>query len=101
MIIGYKGVCSNRLLVPGGSPQGTLLGVLLYLVYVSDIVIDLSQALPAVAGIEEVGLKYVDELSLAQNVRLDTQLHHDHSGYYLPARESLLQRRVMRLKPMT
>ena len=39
-------------------------------------------------------LKFVDDLSLAESVRLDTQLHHDHSGYYLPARESILQRRL-------
>ena len=29
MILRYKGVCSDRFLMPGGSPQGTLLGVLL------------------------------------------------------------------------
>ena len=48
---------------------------------------------PAVSG-QEVRLKFVDDLSLADSVRLDTQLHHDHSGYYLPASESLLQRRL-------
>ena len=97
MILRYKGACSDRLLMPGGSPQGTLLGVLLYLVYVSDIGMDLSSVQypppPAVSG-QEVRLKFVDDLSLADSVRLDTQLHHDHSGYYLPASESLLQRRL-------
>ena len=110
MILRYKGVFSDRLFMPGGSPQGTLLGVLLYLVYVSDIGMDLPQALPAIQGTvdlssvqyppppavsgQEVRLKFVDDLSLAESVRLDTQLHHDCSGYYLPARESILQRRL-------
>ena len=110
MILRYKGVCSDRFLMPGGSPQGTLLGVLLYLVYVSDIGMDLPQAPPTVQGIvdlpsvqyppppaisvHEARLKFVDDLSLAEIVRLDSQLHQNHSGYYLPASESILQRRL-------
>jgi hypothetical protein len=35
--------------MPGGSPQGTLLGVLLYLVYVSDIGMDLIE-IPVTSG---------------------------------------------------
>ena len=41
MILRHKGVESVRHHMPGGSPQGALLGVLLYLVYVSDIGMDL------------------------------------------------------------
>ena len=49
MILRYKGVNSLRHLMPGGSPQGTLLGVLIYLVYVSDIGMDLPEIPAAVA----------------------------------------------------
>ena len=37
MILRYNGAQSSRHLMPGGSPQGALLGILLYLVYVSDV----------------------------------------------------------------
>ena len=50
MILRYKGVQSSRHWMPGGSPQGTLLGVLLYLVYVSDIGMDLPQQSSPVPG---------------------------------------------------
>ena len=48
MILRYKGVNSLCHLMPGGSPQGTLLWKLIYLVYVSDIGMDLPE-IPAVA----------------------------------------------------
>ena len=51
MILRYKGAQSSRHSMPGGTPQGALLGVLLYLVYVSDI----GMTLPApVPGVEEL-----------------------------------------------
>ena len=90
MIIRYKGVQSSRHFMPGGSPQGALLGVLLYLVYVSDIGMDLpiirqpvpdtidlpSVTFPPTPAVteQEARLKYVDDLSLAECVRLDTNL---------------------------
>ena len=94
--------------MPGGSPQGTLLGVVLYLVYVSDIGMDPPQPTPAVPGVVdlpsvefppppatselELRLKFVDDLSMAECVRLDTQLHKGQGGCSLE--ESVLQRRL-------
>ena len=121
MILRYKGVSSTRHLMPGGSPQGTLLGVLLYLVYVSDIGMDLIEIPvtsgdavdipsvphppPAAVTDQEVRLKFVDDLSLAECVRLDTQLrpkndqngprtYHDRNGLFLPLECSTLQHRL-------
>jgi hypothetical protein len=112
MILRHKGAQSTRHLMPGGSPQGTLLGVLLYLVYVSDIGMDTPSMpntsagavdLPSVAfpppqpiSEQEARLKYVDDLSLAESVRLDKKLKmkHDLSGLFLPPAESLLQGRL-------
>jgi hypothetical protein len=121
MILRYKGVQSSRHFMPGGSPQGALLGVLLYLVYVSDIGMDLPNIPPTVNGIIdlpsvpfpppaavsdlEARLKFVDDLSLAECVRLDTQLcpsndhagprvYHDRNGLLLPPDQSVLQQRL-------
>ena len=110
MILRYKGVQSSRHWMPGGSPQGALLGVLLYLVYVSDIGMDLPLVAPVVPGEvdlpsvpfppqpvvagNEARLKYVDDLSMAECLRLDTELKlRSNSGEkYLPP--SLLQKRL-------
>ena len=121
MIIRYKGVQSSRHFMPGGSPQGALLGVLLYLVYVSDIGMDLpiirqpvpdtidlpSVTFPPTPAVteQEARLKYVDDLSLAECVRLDTnlcsledqsgpRLYHDRNGLFLPPDKSVLQTRL-------
>ena len=120
MILRYKGVHSARHLMPGGSPQGALLGVLLYLVYVSDIGMDLPMIPPQTQGTLdlpsvpfpspavtdlEARLKFVDDLSLAECLRLDTNLtpgqeligprmYHDRNGLVLPPERSLLQRRL-------
>ena len=110
MILRYKGVQSSRHWMPGGSPQGALLGVLLYLVYVSDIGMDLPQIsspvpgetdltsvpfppLPAVTE-SEARLKYVDDLSIGECVRLDTQLslQPNNGDLFLPP--TLLQKRL-------
>ena len=108
--------------MPGGSPQGALLGVLLYLVYVSDIGMDIPDFNPPSPGTIdlpsvpyppdpavtdlEARLKFVDDLSLAESVRLDTQLvpdtsglvgprtYHDRFGLFLPKEKCLLQKRL-------
>ena len=110
MILRHNGAASSKHLMPGGSPQGTLLGVLLYLVYVSDIGMDPPQPTIAVPGVVDLPsvefppppatselklrLKFVDDLSMAECVRLDTQLHQGQGGYILPSDESVLQRRL-------
>ena len=110
MIIRHNGVQSSRHWMPGGSPQGALLGVLLYLVYVSDIGMDLPSIPPIVPGIielpsvpsppppavseHEARLKFVDDLSMAECVRLDTQLTSNGDKLFLPASQSKLQKRL-------
>ena len=110
MILRYKGVNSSRYFMPGGSPQGTLLGVLLYLVYVSDIGMNLPpleqiststydiQSIPYPPPLptseSECRLKYVDDLTLGECVNLQHQLQHDGTDYHLPPEKSLLQKRL-------
>ena len=110
MVLRYKGVQSSRHWMPGGSPQGALLGVLLYLVYVSDVGMDLPPMPPAEHGIidlpsvpfpplpavtaDEARLKFVDDLSMAEFIRLDTQLTQQPDSQELTLPPTQLQRRL-------
>ena len=110
MILRYKGAKSSRHQMPGGSPQGALLGVLLYLVYVNDIgmdpphkppaasnVVDLASVPfppPAAVSDKEARLKFVDDLSLAECITLKSQLISEHDSLVLPPTRSLLQNRL-------
>ena len=49
---------------------------------------------PAAVTELEARLKFVDDLSLAECVRLDTQLQQDSNGLCLPPAQSLLQKRL-------
>ena len=96
--------------MPGGSPQGALLGVLLYLIYVSIIGMDLPdipQTVPGVVDIPsvpfpfpeavtelEARLMYVDYLSVAECSVVQSQLKQSGNDLYLPSAKSLLQRRL-------
>ena len=110
MILRFKGVESVRHWMPGGSPQGALLGVILYLVYVSDIGMDLPATLSPTPGVVDIAsvpfpppkavtdsearLKYVDDLSLLEYISLGNELHQDVGGLFLPPAHSLLQGRL-------
>ena len=110
MILKYKGKQSMKHLMPGGSPQGTLLGVLLYLVYVNDIGMDLPPVRPSEPGVidlpscafpppaaiseTEARLKFVDDLTVGECVRLDKKLQQDKNVLVLPPDQSVLQRRL-------
>ena len=91
MILRYKDVQSARHLMPGGSPQGALLGVLLYLIYVSDIGMDLPH-IPQD--------KYVDDLSLVECIKVETQLKQTGNVMFLPPGKSSLQKRLDECKRM-
>ena len=113
MILRYKDTQSSRHSMPGGSPQGTLLGVLLYLVYVSDIGMNLPSLPPQISGVtdlpsvsfppdpavseDEARLKFVDDLSLAEKITLDSQLDSFGDSLILDSSKSLLQSRLNEL----
>ena len=121
MILRHAGVQTEPHLLPGGGPQGALMGILCFLVEVSDAGMDPPPRLPVphhpgdVSSVpyppppsvteDEARLKYIDDLSMAESIRLDTNLcssstligpriYHDRNGLTLQPANSILQRRL-------
>ena len=84
MVVRYKGQKSSAKNLPGGGPQGTLLGLLLFLVLINDAGFDgqLNNAgdlLTSKRNMKEVNkihLKYVDDLTMAESIDLAEKLVH-------------------------
>jgi hypothetical protein len=82
MIVKYKGSHSNIKSLPGGGPQGTLLALLLFIVLINDIGFEGQQnnagelitSKRNMKMINEIHLKYVDDLTLAEAINLPEQL---------------------------
>ena len=82
MVVRYKGEVSSIKELPGGGPQGALLGLLLFLVLVNDIGFkdqtnengELINNKRRIKSFNELHLKYVDDLALLEAINLETQL---------------------------
>ena len=78
MVVRYKGATSRPKNLPGGGPQGTLLGLLLFLVLInnagfqnqSNNVGQLITGRKAFKAANEIHLKFVDDLTLAESIDL-------------------------------
>ena len=78
MIVRYKGKSSDPKHLPGGGPQGTLLGLLLFIILINDLGFagqtneagDIITAKKHLKRANEIHLKYVDDVSLAEAVNL-------------------------------
>jgi hypothetical protein len=89
MIVRYKGEMSDVKLLPGGGPQGALLGLFLFLVLVNDVGFndqsnengDIITCKKRFKQFNELHLKYVDDLALAEAVPMKSLLN------YLPPEE--------------
>ena len=82
MVVRYKGKLSGIKNLPGGGPQGTLLGLLLVIVLINDVGFgnqhnNIGEILTSKRNMHQanqIHLKYVDDLTLAEAINLPSQL---------------------------
>ena len=105
MLVRYKGKLSSIKNLPGGGPQGTLLGLLLFLVLINDVGFEgqLNNAGKLIISkrnkknVNQIHLKYVDDITMAETINLGEQLvevpesvrpmpdmYHARTGHVLP-----------------
>ena len=115
----YKGGCSSKKALPGGSPQGTRLGLLLFLILINaagykkleknmgEIITDkLNKRKPVL----HTHMKYVDDMSILQAMNLKEHLfpnpasdpprplaYHDRTNHIFPTELIALQDQLNRL----
>ena len=84
MTVKYKGKYSGLFALPGGGPQGSLLGLFLFLILINDVGFDeqannVGELITRKKKLKEMNvihLKYVDDLALAEAVNVKSQLTH-------------------------
>ena len=109
MVVRYKGALSDPRNLPGGGPQGTLLGLLLFIILINDLGFEdqsnnLGELITCKRKVKEfnlIHLKYVDDLTLAEAIDMKKQLtnvtvserpqpddFHDRTGHILKSKHS-------------
>ena len=82
MVVRYKGETSGMKLLPGGGPQGALLGLFLFLILINDVGFndqsndlgEISTCKKRLREVNELHLKYFDDLALAEAIQMKSQL---------------------------
>ena len=83
LILRYKGGCSSKKSLPGESPQGTRLGLFLFLILINDagynqvernVGSKITQSMNKRKPLKNIHLKYIDDLSLAEAINLKEKL---------------------------
>ena len=98
LVVRYKGKLSSIKSLPEGGPQGTVLALLLFLVLVNDVgfhdqtnnVGELVTSKRSLRKVNEIHLKFVDDLTLAESINLNNTLEYSSLGnqLHLPASKS-------------
>ena len=115
MIVRYRGARSSQKSLPGGGPQGTLLGLLLFLVLINDVGFknqlnnagEMATSKRNMKEANRIHLKYVDDLLLAEAIDLKTTLipsedsrprpdcYHARTGHQLPVEKSQVFKQLL------
>ena len=119
MLVRYKGKLSGVKSLPGGGPQGTLLGLLLFIVLINDVGFkdqennagELITSKRNMKTVNEIHLKYVDDLTLGEAINLPKNLlfrpaserpmpdmYHARTGHYLPIDKSSVYKQLLETK---
>lgn len=113
-IVRYKGQSSSKRSLPGGGPQGTLLGLLLFLVLINDAGFDnqvnnvgnIATCHKKIKLINKIHLKYVDDLTLGEAINMRElqsvpdelkvlpAAYHERTGHFLPHGNSKLYKQL-------
>ena len=113
IILRYKGLSSESESLPGGGPQGTLLGLFLFLILINyaglaklkrNIGAHVTQQVNKRTPVENIHLKYIDDMSLAEAINLKNKLvanpdpsptrplsYHERTEHILPDDEFRMQ----------
>ena len=115
MVVRYKGAVSSPRELPGGGPQGTLLGLLLFIVLINGAGFEHQEnnvggnitSRKNFKAANLLHLKYVDDMTLAESVDLKTKLvpvpqntrtlpdpFHARTGHTLPEEESAVYKQL-------
>ena len=119
MLVRYNGKQSSTKYLPGGGPQGTLLGLLLFLVLINDMGFEnqknnageLITRRKNLKAANVIHLKYVDDLTLAESINLKDKLvsvpepvrplpdnFHAKTGHVLPKQCSQVHDQLLKIK---
>ena len=116
LILRYKGGCSSKKALPGGSPQGTRLGLFLFLILINAVGYNhlekktgllITKNMHKRKPQQNIHLKYIDDLSMAEAINLREKLvenpdpnpsrpftFHDRTNHVLPPGACLLQEQL-------
>ena len=108
MFMRHKGATSTRRLLPGSTPQGAFLGILLFIIIFNGALLR-----PAIPRLHSLNLKYVDDLSMLEAVNLKNLLvqdpvvrnkpltHDERTSQALPVDKNVMQAQLDSLKRFT